>query len=104
MIYILQKNLPNKKKLSQALQEIFGIGTYLAKHICFQLQVSQYTLVEELTNSQIDQLVRIITQYYITGPDSKRLIDNDIKRLTRIGSYRGIRHIQKLPLRGQRTH
>lgn len=104
MIYILQKNLQNKKKLSQALQEIFGIGKFLSILICDQLGVSQYTRVEELRGSQIDQLVRIITQYSITGPHLQRLITNDIKRLTRIGAYRGIRHIQKLPVRGQRTH
>lgn len=104
MIYILQKNLQNTKKLYLALQEIFGIGRFLSKHICDQLGCSLNTRVEQLTGSQIDQLVRIITQYYVTGPDLQRLVSNDIKRLSRIGSYRGIRHIQRLPVRGQRTH
>lgn len=104
MIYILQKNLQNKKKLHSALQEIYGLGQFLAHHICDQLGCSQYTRVEQLSGSQIDQLIRIITQHLITGPDLQRLMANDIKRLTRIGAYRGIRHIQKLPVRGQRTH
>lgn len=104
MIYILQKNLQNTKKLHIALQEIFGIGQFLAQHICDQLGSSKYTRVEQLTGPQIDQLIRIITQYSITGPDLQRLMTNDIKRLSRIGAYRGIRHIQKLPVRGQRTH
>ena len=104
MVYILNKNLPNKKKLFLALQEIYGIGPFLAQQICDQLGLSSYTLTEELTQSQIDTLVRIINNNSITGSDLKRILQQDIKRLSTIGSYRGIRHIQNLPVRGQRTH
>nr|YP_008802558.1 ribosomal protein S13 [Monomastix sp. OKE-1]AGZ90211.1 ribosomal protein S13 [Monomastix sp. OKE-1] len=104
MVYILNKNLPNKKKLRYALQEIFGIGPFVAQQISDQLGLSSHTLMEELTQSQIDTLVRIINNNSITGSDLKRVVQQDIKRLSTIGSYRGIRHTQHLPVRGQRTH
>lgn len=104
MVYILNKNFPNKKKLRLALLQLFGIGSFLSQQICDQLGCSKFTRVEQLTQPQIDKLIRIINQYYIIGSDLKRLITNDVKRLIKIGSYRGIRHSQGLPVRGQRTH
>lgn len=87
-----------------ALQELYGIGPFLAQQISDQLGLSRHTVMEELTQSQIDTLVRIINNNSIIGSDLKRIIQQDIKRLITIGSYRGIRHIQNLPVRGQRTH
>lgn len=104
MIYILNKNLPNKKKVHIALQEIYGIGPSLAQQMCDQLGLSVYTRIESLTQSQLDTLVRIINNHSIIGSDLKRMVQQDIKRLVTIGSYRGIRHTQNLPVRGQRTH
>ena len=104
MVYILNKNFPNKKKLRLALLQLFGIGKFLSQQICDQLGCSKFTRVEQLTQPQIDKLIRIINQYYIIGSDLKRLITNDLKRLIKIASYRGIRHSQGLPVRGQRTH
>jgi len=104
MVYILNKNLPNKKKVHVAVQNFFGIGPFYAQQICSQLGCSKYTRIENLSQPQIDKLIRIINQYYIYGSDLTRMITNDIKRLSKIGSYRGIRHIQRLPVRGQRTH
>lgn len=104
MVYILNKNLPNSKKVIIALQEIYGIGPVIAQQISDQLGLSTYTRMESLTQSQIDTLVRLISNNSITGSDLKRVIQQDIKRLTVIGSYRGIRHTQNLPVRGQRTH
>jgi small subunit ribosomal protein S13 len=104
MVYILNKNFPSNKKLYLALQQIFGIGKFLSLQLNDQIGCTRFTKVQDLTQIQIDKLVRIITQYYLTGSDLKRSINNDIKRLTKIGSYRGIRHQQNLPVRGQRTH
>ena len=104
MLYILNKNLPNRKKVGIALQEIYGIGPFLAQQICDQLGLSIYTRIDNLTQSQIDTLVRLINNNSIIGSDLKRIIQQDIKRLVGIGSYRGIRHTQNLPVRGQRTH
>lgn len=104
MLYILNKNLPNKKTVKLALQEIYGIGPFLSQQMCDQMGLSLYTKIENLTQSQIDTLVRIINNHLIIGSDLKRILQQDIKRLITIGSYRGIRHSHNLPVRGQRTH
>ena len=103
MIYILNNNFKDSHKIRIALQSIFGIGSFLSNQICDQLGLSQQFRVNNLTSSQIDQLIRVVNQYYFTGSELKRIIGQDIKRLTQIGSYRGFRHILCLPVRGQRT-
>ena len=103
MIYILNNNFKDSHKIRMALQGIFGIGSFLSNQICDQLGFSQQLKVQHLTSLQIDQLIRIVNQYYFTGSELKRIIGQDIKRLTQIGCYRGFRHILFLPVRGQRT-
>ena len=103
MIYILNNNLKDSQKIRSALQNIFGIGSFLSNQICDQLGLSQRSRVQNLTSLQIDQLIRIVNQYYYTGSELKRIISQDIKALTQIGCYRGFRHALSLPVRGQRT-
>ena len=103
MAYILNKNLKDSQKIRTALQNVYGLGFFLANQICDQMGLSQKTRVQNLTSSQIDQLVRIVEQYYFVGSDLKRLIIQDIQRLRNIGTYKGFRHALSLPCRGQRT-
>jgi small subunit ribosomal protein S13 len=103
MIYILNNNLKDSQKIRNALQNIFGIGFFFSNQICDQLGFSQNLRVQNLSSLQIDQLIRIVNQYYYTGSELKRLVDQDIKRLNQIGCYRGFRHALSLPVRGQRT-
>lgn len=103
MIYILNNNFKDSDKVRIALQNIFGIGPFLSHQICDQLGLPQQLRVKNLTSLQVEQLIRIVNQYYYTGSELKRMINQDIKRLTQIGSYRGFRHILCLPVRGQRT-
>jgi small subunit ribosomal protein S13 len=60
--------------------------------------------MKDLTLSEVDQLTRIISQYYYIELDLKRLVQQDLSHLVKVGSYRGLRHAMKLPVRGQRTH
>jgi|CryBogDrversion2_11_1035321.scaffolds.fasta_scaffold154450_2 small subunit ribosomal protein S13 len=92
MIYILQKNLPANKLALLAIQEIFGIGPFISTQIANQLGWSKKTRIADLSSVQVDQLVRLITQYYKTGPDLQRSVQKDIARLIQIGCFRGIRH------------
>lgn len=103
MVYILNKNLKDSQKIRVALRDIYGIGEFLSNQICDQLGFSDFTLVENLTSFQKDQLIRIINQYYFTGSELRRIITQDVKRLIDIGCYRGFRHAIHLPVRGQRT-
>jgi small subunit ribosomal protein S13 len=104
MVYILNTKLKNEKKIEFALSQIFGISLNLAKQICGQLGFSCDTRISKLSNSQIDELSQIISQYYFIGPELKKNIKLNIQRLIRIGCYRGFRHTESLPVRGQRTH
>nr|YP_009138097.1 ribosomal protein S13 [Lobosphaera incisa]AKF78655.1 ribosomal protein S13 [Lobosphaera incisa] len=104
MIFILNTNLKNEKKVSRALCEFFGLGKQVSHQICDQLGISDKIKVNQLTNSQIDQLTQLISQNYLVGADLRRTIKQNIKRLVSISSYRGFRHTAGLPVRGQRTH
>jgi small subunit ribosomal protein S13 len=103
MIYLLNNNFEESQKVRLALQKIYGINIFLSNQICDQLGFSQQIRVQNLTALQIDQLVRVVNQYYFTSSELKRIIQSDIKRLSQIGSYRGFRHTLSLPVRGQRT-
>ena len=103
MIYILNRNLKDLQKIRIALQTIYGIGPFLSNQICDQLGFDEQLRVQDLTVFQIDQLIRIINQYYFTGSELNRVFLQDIKRLMDIGCYKGFRHTRGLPVRGQRT-
>ena len=104
MVYLLNTNLHPNEKIRKALTSLFGIGFFLSNQICDQLGFRPNLLTQELKNSQIDQITRILTQYYVTGSDLKRIRDQNIKRFIQIGCYKGFRCVEGLPMRGQRTH
>ena len=104
MSYILGTSLNSKKNVRIALTQIFGIGPKKALQICSKLGISNTFKVAQLTKNQIDQIIKIITQSYFIDSELKRIIQRDVKNCIMIGSYRGFRHNDGLPLRGQRTH
>ncbi len=95
-------NIPKEKRIIIALTYIFGIGPNRAQKILTQAQVDPSIRTKDLTNDQQDLLRNIIEKEYKTEGDLNREISANIKRLKDIKSYRGIRHIKKLPCRGQR--
>lgn len=104
MTTIANTYLPQKQKVSVALQQIYGIGHYLSSKICDQLGFSSNLKIEQLNRNQVEQLSLIVSQSYTTGSKLKRSVQQDMSRLISISCYRGFRYIQKLPVRGQRTH
>lgn len=104
MVYILNTNLKNNKKVRTALCEIYGIGKTLSTQICDQLGFSEEYKIRNLTNFQIQQLSQLIAQNFVIGGDLRRDRRNNKNRLVSIGCYRGFRHNMGLPVRGQRTH
>lgn len=103
MAYIVQTYLAPKLQVRKALTTFFGVGRFRALQVCDQLGFRATRRVEELTPSQLAVLTRILTHTYFTESELRRAISDDVKRLIRIASYRGFRHVQRLPLRGQRT-
>lgn len=104
MAYILNTHLSPGLRVRRALSSFFGIGLYRSEQICDQLGLHHSLRVSHLSQAHIDQLTRILTKYYYTGSELQRAISKDVKRLVAIHCYRGFRHVQGLPVRGQRTH
>lgn len=104
MATIANTYLAQHQKLSIALQQIYGIGPHLASQICDRLGLNSHIKVSQLTRNQTERLSQLISQLYITGPKLNRIIRQDMARYISISCYRGFRYIQKLPVRGQRTH
>jgi small subunit ribosomal protein S13 len=104
MVFIHNTNLKEKKQLFIALKGIYGLGNHHALQICDALGVCPTTPLEKLTSNEITLLSQILAQNYETGVEIRRRTSQNIQRLISIASYRGFRHIQGLPVRGQRTH
>jgi len=104
MVYFLNTNLNNKKKVYIALTKIYGLGNYQTAQICDELGISSEKRIKQLTQIELEKLTNFITQNYALGIDVKRPTLQNIQRLVKIGTYRGFRHIDGLPVRGQKTH
>jgi small subunit ribosomal protein S13 len=95
-------DLPRDKRIEIGLTAIFGIGLPTAKKILSQTGVSPDVRVKDLSTEDEQRLREVIETMKVEG-DLRREIASNIKRLTDIGCYRGIRHRRGLPVRGQRT-
>jgi small subunit ribosomal protein S13 len=96
-------NLPNQKRLEIGLTYIYGIGPTSARQICAALGLSPDEKISDLTDEEVTKLQRHIDEVYQVEGDLRRERQQAIKRLTEIGSYRGLRHRRGLPVNGQRT-
>ena len=95
-------DLPRDKRVEIGLTAIFGIGLPTSKKILAQSGISPDTRVKDLTVEDEHRLREIVDELKVEG-DLRREIASNIKRLTDIGCYRGLRHRRGLPVRGQRT-
>jgi small subunit ribosomal protein S13 len=97
-------DLPREKRVEIGLTYIYGIGVSSSRKILAKAGVNPDTRVKDLTDEQVNQIRKVMDEdeYKVEG-DLRREIALNIKRLTEIGCYRGIRHRRGLPVRGQRT-
>ena len=95
--------IPSEKQVQIALTYIYGIGPKHAKSILAAAKIEPTTRVKDLTETEEQKLRDIIDKDYVTEGDLQRLVANNIKRLTDVNAYRGLRHKAGLPTRGQRT-
>ena len=96
-------DLPREKRVEIGLTYIYGIGRTSANRILKEAGVNPDTRVKDLTDAEEAKLREIISHEYVVEGDLRRNVALDIKRLTEIGCYRGIRHRKGLPVRGQRS-
>lgn len=104
MLYVLNTNLKSKKKLFVALTEIYGLGKHNSSQICDLLGVSTDRRLKQLSSLQLERLTQLVNQNYNIGTEIRRSTLKNIQRLIKIASYKGFRHTEGLPARGQRTH
>ena len=97
-------NIPTNKRVQIALTYIFGIGPKIAGDICSEASIDLSKRINQLTEEEINKIRDLIEKKHSVEGDLRRKISMNIKRLTDLGSYRGLRHRKKLPVRGQRTH
>lgn len=105
MIYIFETNLLANKPIFFALQEIYGIGNSQSLKICKLLGFSKNLMLIDLTDDQIKKLIKTIENLdLIITTELKKQKSFSLKQLVNLKTYKGIRRIKGLPVRGQRTH
>ncbi len=97
-------DVPGKKRSVIALTYVYGIGPTTSKKILDIAGIDESIRADDLTEAQIAKIREVIDSGFKVEGDLRREIQSNIKRLKDLGSYRGQRHIRKLPCRGQRTH
>ena len=103
MARIAGVDLPREKRVEIGLTYIYGIGVASSNKILKQAGVNPDTRVKDLTDEEVNNIRKIVDESYKVEGDLKRDVALNIKRLTEIGCYRGLRHRKSLPVRGQRT-
>ena len=96
-------DLPKEKRVEIGLTYIYGIGVASSRKILEKAGVNLDTRVKDLTDEQVNDIRKVIDESYLVEGDLRREVALNIKRLTEIGCYRGLRHRKSLPVRGQRT-
>jgi len=103
MARIAGVDLPREKRLEIGLTYIYGIGRTVSNKICEETGISADIRVKDLTDDQVAKLRNYIEHNVIVEGDLRKKVSLDIKKLSEIGCYRGIRHRKGLPVRGQNT-
>ena len=104
MARIAGVDLPREKRVEIGLTYIYGIGVASSNKILAKAGINPDTRVKDLTDDQVNEIRKVLDEdeYKLEG-DLRREVALNIKRLTEIGCYRGLRHRRGLPVRGQRT-
>jgi small subunit ribosomal protein S13 len=102
MARIAGVNIPTNKRIEVGLTYVFGIGPSTSRKLLAQTKVDPNTAVKDLTEDEVVKLREAVEAQTVEG-DLRRERSQNVKRLTEIGSYRGMRHRRGLPVRGQRT-
>jgi len=99
---ILGITIPNEKRLEYGLTVLYGIGVSTARKILKEVKIPVEKQAKDLTLDEENKIRKVIEGKKIEG-DLKREISGNVKRLKDIKAYRGVRHLRRLPVRGQRT-
>ena len=101
---IVGVDVPKEKRIEIALTYIFGIGRTTSNKILKTAGINPDARAKDLSDDEVSRIAAIIQKDYEVEGDLRREILTNIRRLSEIGSHRGVRHKKGLPVRGQRTH
>ncbi len=96
-------DIPGKKRIVIALTYIYGIGVTTSKQILKVAGIDESVRADNLSETDLVKIREVIEEGYKVEGDLRREVQGNIKRLKDLGTYRGMRHIRRLPCRGQRT-
>ncbi len=96
-------DIPDNKRVDVSLTYIFGIGSTISNKILKNASIDPSKKTKDLSDSDVSKIRQVIESEFLVEGELRVEIQNNIKRLGDINSYRGIRHRKKLPSRGQRT-
>jgi small subunit ribosomal protein S13 len=101
---ILGVDIPGEKRVDIALRYVYGLGPVNSRDILARANIDPALRAKNLSEAQLSQIVNAIQEgKYVIEGDLRREIGMNLKRLQAIKSYRGVRHLKGLPVRGQRT-
>jgi small subunit ribosomal protein S13 len=100
---IVGVNIPDTKKIEVALAYLYGIGRMRAHEIIAATGISGTKLAKDLTPEEVNKVQTVIEKKYKVEGELRQLVKQNIARLKDIKAYRGVRHLRRLPVRGQRT-
>ena len=104
MARIAGVDLPREKRVEVGLTYIYGIGLSTSQKLLKEAEINPDTRIKDLTEDQVQAIRKAIDEnHLLLEGDLRREVALNIKRLTEIGCYRGLRHRRGLPVRGQRT-
>jgi len=103
-MHIAGKKLPLQKKTDHLFSTFYGIGHYKTSYILRKLGLNKNKKGSLLTSKHFTQITTLIEKDIVMEEKLKRIETTNIQNLVSISSYRGIRHVRRLPVRGQRTH
>jgi small subunit ribosomal protein S13 len=103
MARIAGVDLPNDKRLDIALTYLYGVGRSNVVNVLKEAQMDGSRRIKTLTDEEVNKIAKVLEKGYTVEGDLRKEVSDNIKRLIEIRSYRGSRHVKKLPSRGQRT-
>lgn len=96
-------DIPNDKQVQFSLTYLYGVGLHVAREVCQKLGIEPTRPARELGEDELSRIAALLERDYAVEGPLRRQVTQNISRLREIKSYRGIRHRQGLPVRGQRT-
>lgn len=96
-------NIPDQKRVEVSLTYIYGIGPTVSKKILKEAKISPDKRTKDISSEEANALKNIIEKHYRIEGELRQLIRQNVERLKSLQTYRGLRHMRRLPARGQRT-